>query len=715
MNKLNMQTTNIVDENIKRIGELFPNCLTERLNDEGKPELAIDFDQLRQELSKDIVEGAEERYQFTWPDKRNAIRLANAPTTDTLRPCREESVDFDNTQNLYIEGDNLEVLKLLRENYLGKVKMIYIDPPYNTGNDFVYNDEFNQESQHYIHNSGQFDEEGNRLVANTESNGRFHTDWLNMIYPRLKVAKDLLSEDGVIFISIDDNEVRNLKFICDEIFGGTNFVSQLVWQQGRKSAGKSIAINHEYCLVYAKRLTLINAINNEELVYWKKKKEGLDILYNEESLLRSRYGSNYERINDEYKSFLRELPENSLAYNHKHYKCIDERGIYFPADASAPDHPETRCHKALIHPVTNKPCSVPRLGWRYNERTLDELYKNGMFHFGVDETTIPCVKRYLKSTEYEIAQSVFYKDGRGASNRLVALFGGKKLFDFPKDEYVIEQFVKYVILDDKESFVLDFFSGSATTAHAVMQLNAEDGGKRKFIMVQLPEPTDEKSEAYKAGYKNICEIGKERIRRAGKKIIEDLESRVYNLESSIKRLMNAQPDNSVQLLLLDQQKEIAEKVYKEQILPKQKELDELRARIATLDTGFRVLKLDSSNMQDVYYTPADFDEKSLFEDNIKGNRTEEDLLFQVMIEFGIELSAKIEKQSIAGKTVWSVSDGYLMACFDTQVNETAIKEIAKQQPYYFVMRDASLATDNVADNFEQIWQEYSKDTIRRIL
>ena len=661
MEKMNMQTTDVVDENIKRIGELFPNCLTEVKDEKGRPQVAIDFDQLRQELSKNIVEGPEERYQFTWPDKRNAIRLANAPTTDTLRPCREESVDFDNTQNLYIEGDNLQVLKLLRENYLGKVKMIYIDPPYNTGNDFVYNDNFDQDKQEYVHNSGQYDEDGHQLVTNTESNGRFHTDWLNMIYPRLKVAKDLLSEDGVIFISIDDNEVENLKKVCDEIFGGSNFVAQLVWQQGRKSAGKSIAINHEYCLVYARVLSIINSINNEELIYWKQKKEGLELLYNEESILRSRFGSNFDIINKEYKLFLKSLPENSPAFNHKHYKCIDERGIYFPADASAPDHPETRCHKPLIHPVTKKPCSVPRLGWRYKEATLNDLYNKGLFHFGEDETTIPCIKRYLKNTEYEVAQSVFYKDGRGASNRLVALFDGKKLFDFPKDEEIIGKFIKLVLLEDKNSIILDFFSGSATTAHAVMQLNAEDGGKRKFIMVQLPEATDEKSEAYKAGYKNICEIGKERIRRAGKKIKEEH--------------------------------------------PEAKDLD----------IGFRVLKLDSSNMQDVYYTPEEFDQRDLFEDNIKPDRTEEDLLFQTMIDLGIELSAKIEQTQIAGKTVWNVSDGYLMACFDEAVNETTITEIAKQQPYYFVMRDKSLANDNVADNFEQIFNHYSKDTIRRIL
>ena len=663
-----MQTTNIVDENIKRIGELFPNCLTERLNDEGKPEVAIDFDQLRQELSKDIVEGVEERYQFTWPDKRNAIRLANAPTTDTLRPCRKESVDFDNTQNLYIEGDNLEVLKLLRENYLGKVKMIYIDPPYNTGNDFVYNDDFTQSADEYVHNSGQEDEEGNRLVANTESNGRFHTDWLNMIYPRLKVAKDLLSEDGVIFISIDDNEVENLKKLCNEVFGEHNFLANIIWQHSIQPKGylDTFSVHHNHILFYKR--------NTYKLVPQARKEEDNKAYSNPDNDPNGPWRSGDVR--------------NALYRPNLIYDIISPSG-------------------KIIKPCDN--------GWRWSKETVEEKIKTGEIIFSSDETRI-IRKIYLKNLDGRAPETIWFgkevgttRDGVG---ELKDLFG-KTPFDTPKPVKLIKKILSFC--DDKDCTILDFFSGSATTAHAVMQLNAEDGGNRKFIMVQLPEPTDEKSEAYKAGYKNICEIGKERIRRAGKKIKDELESRVYNLESSIKRLMNAQPDNSVQLLLLDQQKEIVEKVYKEQILPKQKELDELRARIATLDTGFRVLKLDSSNMQDVYYTPADFDEKSLFEDNIKGERTEEDLLFQVMIEFGIELSAKIEKRSIAGKTVWSVSDGYLMACFDTQVNETAIKEISKQQPYYFVMRDASLATDNVADNFEQIWQEYSKDTIRRIL
>ena len=628
MNKLNLQTHNIVDENIRRIGELFPNCLTERLDENGKPEVAIDFDSLRQELSKDIVEGPEERYQFTWPDKRNAIRLANAPTTDTLRPCREESVDFDNTQNLYIEGDNLEVLKLLRENYLGKVKMIYIDPPYNTGNDFVYNDDFAQTAGDYVHNSGQEDEEGNRLVANTESNGRFHTDWLNMIYPRLKVAKDLLCEDGVIFISIDDNEDYNLRKICDEIFGAQNFIGCVSWHRNYASANDAKKFSNviDYVVVYAK--------------------------------------SN---------AFERNLLPRTEKQNHLYkYNSNDGKGRW------RSDNLSVRTYSASYdYPITNPNTGVaynPPSGrcWMTNKETVEKWIKETRVFFGQDGKGAPQLKRYLDEVQDGVVPTTYWSyDDCGhndeARKEVKDLFE-KPPFDSPKPTRLLKQILR--IGSNKDSLILDFFSGSATTAHAVMQLNAEDGGNRKFIMVQLPEATDEKSEVYKAGYKNICEIGKERIRRAGKKIAEEQNAQQADLFSGEKK---------------------------------------------PLDIGFRVLKLDSSNMQDVYYSPEQFNENLLFEDNIKHDRTDEDLLFQAMIELGIELSAKIEKRVIAGKTVWSVAEGYLMACFDKDVNETTITEIARQHPYYFVLRDSSLATDNVADNFEQIWEEYSKETVRKII
>ena len=670
MDKLNMQTTNIVDENIKRIGELFPNCLTERLNEEGKPEMAIDFDQLRQELSKDIVEGAEERYQFTWPDKRNAIRLANAPTTDTLRPCREESVDFDNTQNLYIEGDNLQVLKLLRENYLCKVKLIYIDPPYNTGNDFVYNDDFSQTTGEYMHNSGQEDEEGNRLVANTESNGRFHTDWLNMIYPRLKVAKDLLSEDGVIFISIDDREAENLIKVCNEIYGESCFVANISWQKtySPRNDSKGVPAEKECIVIFGRKPG------------WTPKK-----------LPRT------TETNSKYKN-----PDK------------DPKGEWTSSDAAAPG---AKTHQGMVyaiqHPFTGE-MLYPYTGscWRYQQ---DEMlnHMNGWCEYelrdindaetrakicGVDVKDVRSgvkaivlklpLEESKKQAEFILKRGqwpkfYFTKNGEGgirrktyltevdgrmvtnlwphtevghtdeAKKELKALFDGDIPFDTPKPVRLLDRIVQ--IATDEDSTVLDFFSGSATTAHAVMQHNASDSAPRKFILVQIPEKVDNK-------YGNLCEIGKERIRRAGKKIKEESPLTTQDL-----------------------------------------------------DTGFRVLKLDSSNMQDVYYTPSEFNEQKLFDDNIKPDRTEEDLLFQTMIELGIELSAKIEKRSIAGKTVWSVSGGYLMACFDEEVNETTITEIARQHPFYFVMRDSSLANDQVADNFEQIWEEYSKDTVRRIL
>ncbi|MBR4467901.1 MAG: site-specific DNA-methyltransferase [Bacteroidales bacterium] len=651
MEKLKLQTHNIVDENIKKIAELFPNCLTERLDENGKPEAAIDFDQLRQELSKDIVEGPEERYQFTWPDKRNAIRLANAPTTDTLRPCREESVDFDNTQNLYIEGDNLEVLKLLRENYLGKVKMIYIDPPYNTGNDFVYNDDFAQTTGDYVHNSGQEDEEGNRLVANTESNGRFHTDWLNMIYPRLKVAKDLLSEDGVIFISIGGEELENLTKICKEVFGSDNYlttISRLMKSGGNN--GDFFSPNIDYVLVFTRDRHATRQFKcdmSDELI---------SNVYNKVETEGPRKGERYRTMGLYQASLTLERSANARYY-------ID-----------CPDG--TKC----IPPVGKR--------WRVVEPSYKKMLSDDEILF-VKTQQSPLLDEHGKQSTWNVYTKIWLRDRQEEGqtptnfiNKYENRHSAKELnsigipFDFSKPVGLVK-YLLYILRQDNNICILDFFSGSATTAHAVMQLNAEDCGNRKFIMVQLPEATDEKSEAYKAGYKNICEIGKERIRRAGKKIVEELEKK--KVEEGLFAGSSAGSE----------------------------------ARL--LDIGFRVLKLDSSNMQDVYYSPEQFNENLLFEDNIKHDRTDEDLLFQAMIELGIELSAKIEQREIAGKTVWSVAEGYLMACFDKDVNETTITEIARQHPYYFVLRDSSLATDNVADNFEQIWEEYSKETVRRII
>ena len=637
MDKLRMQSFDKTGDNIKKIASLFPQCVTERMGKDGKPELAIDFEKLKNELSGEVIDEGEERYQFTWPNKKAAEHLANTPTTMTLRPCREESLDFDTTQNLYIEGDNLEVLKVLRETYLGKVKMIYIDPPYNTGNDFVYNDDFAQSAEEYKENSGQLDEEGNRMVLNAESNGRFHTDWLNMIYPRLKVAKDLLTNDGVIFISIDDNEVRNLRNICDEVFGEGNFVSNIIWQS---TAGSNTG-------------TDIVTITENILVYVKSR-----ICFIFDGMLSDK--SNYT-LSDEFES---------------------ERGKYC-LDKMDRRRVGSHYSDALNYPITMPDGSIrfpggfpekSKEGWNYlwSKTKVEWGIKNGFIefkqsngewavynkrYFNVDndgnpiERTIP-FRNLILSDSFNTAQG---------TSEIRNLFTDRP-FDFPKPSGLIKWLLLMVVRTNKDAIILDFFSGSATTAHAVMQLNAKDGGNRKFIMVQLPEKTSEKSEAYKAGYKNICEIGKERIRRAGKKI---------------------------------------------------KEEDGLMAQ--NLDTGFRVLKLDSSNMNDVYYTPEEFSQYTLFSENVKQDRTSEDLLFQVMLDLGIELSARIEKHQIAGKEIYLVDGNYLVACFDSDVDETAITEMAKMRPVYFVMRDSSRASDSVADNFEQLFKCYSPDTICKVL
>lgn len=651
MDKLKMHSLDVIGSNIKKIQQLFPNCVTERLGKNGKPELAIDFEKLQAELSNEIIGEGEERYQFTWPDKRSANRLANIPTTMTLRPYCEESVDFDHTQNLYIEGDNLDVLKALRETYLGKVKMIYIDPPYNTGNDFVYNDDFAQSRGEFEETSGLFDEEGNQTIdpmqRNTESNGRFHTDWLNMIYPRLKVARDLLSDDGVIFISIDDNEVENLRKVCDEIFGEQNFITSIIIRaNSRGQTYNQIAKTHEYILVYSKTSTA-------ELFDLEKDMEKSDL-----------------NLKDDIGAFnIRELRNRNPKFG-KHNR------------------------PGLFYPIYVNPNVIDRDGFHSISLNKDDEYcievfpynsmgKESCWRWGKTKFEINCSENTLRSNIvakekssggyniYEKYRKTTYKPKSiWDDNIFLTETGTAKLkelgfngeFDFPKPTDLVKRCLSLSTQEDDT--VLDFFSGSATTAHAVMQLNAEDGGNRKFIMVQLPEKTDEKSEAYKAGYKNICEIGKERIRRAGKKIKED-----------------------------NKDKEGIEK----------------------LDTGFRVLKLDSSNMEDVYYTPQEFTMQSLFNENVKADRTGEDLLFQVMLDLGIELSAKIETQQIAGKTVYLVDDNYLVACFDCDVTEATITEIAKLHPIYFVMRDASAANDNVIDNFEQLFEAYSKDTVRKIL
>lgn len=621
MDKLKMQTANKADENFKKLAALFPDAVTETVDENGEVVRAIDKDVLMQEISCKVVDGKEERYQFTWPDKKKSVLLANAPINKTLRPCRKESVDFDNTENLYIEGDNLEVLKLLQETYLGKIKMIYIDPPYNTGNDFVYEDDFAQSTEEYFSNSGQFDEEGNRMVQNTESNGRFHTDWLNMIYPRLKLAKDLLADDGFIFISIGEEEINNMYTVCNEVYGSSCHLGTFIWKRRQMVDSRSktgVSEDHEYLLCYAKSVS--------QRIRGAKADMG-------------KYSN----------------PDN------------DSRGDWMSADmtglATASQRPNL--HYEFSNPKTGVVYACPPLGWRYDRKHMEELIKNDEIIWPSVPSGRPRRKKFAKDLQSQytglstILDTVYNTQ---ATRELKTLFDGEDFFDFPKPTDYLKLIVQQGT--SNEGIVLDFFSGSATTAHAVMQLNAEDGGHRKFIMVQLPEKTDEKSEAYKAGYKNICEIGEERIRRAGAKIKEEAGLAAQNL-----------------------------------------------------DVGFRVLKCDTSNMKDVYYAPADVD-KSMFamlEDNIKENRSPEDLLFQVMLDLGAMLSSKIEQTTIAGKTVFNVEDNYLIACFDDDVTEETITAIAKQKPYYFVMRDSSMAGDSVATNFDQIFAAYSPDTVRKVL
>ena len=654
MEHLNMQSMDKVAANVAKIRELFPNCVTERINSEGKLEHAIDFDMLKQELSDHVVDGLQERYQFTWPDKRKAILAANAPINKTLRPCREESVNFDNTENLYIEGDNLEVLKLLQETYLGKVKMIYIDPPYNTGNDFVYRDDFKQNAGEYVENSGQLDDEGNRMVTNTESNGRFHTDWLNMMYPRLKLAKDLLSDDGIIFISIGQTELDNLDKILSDIFGEANKISSVVRVMKSGGAkGRFFSPNVEFILIYAKNIDRISEFReavSEEII--KK-------LYTSVEQSGERKGEKYRPFGL-YQSSLDSRP------NQRYYIQAPDGELIIPPGDSLPNE---KVEGAMVLPA-----STNDKVWRWSKERFLKEKEAGNIEFKRSNGVL--LNSDGNPASWNVYTKIWLSDRQDEGSTPVDLISkwenrhsAKELkeleipFEFAKPTGLIHYLMTLPNISSGDT-VLDFFSGSATTAHAVMQLNAEDGGKRKFIMVQLPEVCAENSEAYKAGYKNICEIGKERIRRAGQKIKEENPLTMQDL-----------------------------------------------------DIGFRVLKCDSSNMEDVYFTPKEYMDKqqSLFIDNIKKDRNDEDLLFDAMLKLDTPLSSKIEKITIAGKTVYNVAQGHLMACFDKNVTDEVITAIAKEMPSYFVMRDSSQADDSVAINFEQIFNTYSPQTVRRVL
>lgn len=616
-----MHSPNLTQDNISLIRELFPGCVTEAQGEDGRLKLAVDFDQLRQELSESIVEGPQERYHLNWPGKREALITANAPIAKTLRPCREESVDFDTTENLFIEGDNLEALKLLQETYLGKVKMIYIDPPYNTGNDFIYEDDFVENAEKFLKRSNQKDEEGNRLVANTEANGRFHSDWLSMMYPRLRLARNLLTDDGVIFVSVDDGEVHNLRKICDELFGGENFKSDISWQKRYTRSNNTVDFTTvvEHVLVYAK--------SDGFIVNLLPRTEDADARYSN--------------------------PDN------------DPRGVWKGASFLNPATPEQRpnlCY-TIINPNTGQRTEPSTNAWRRSKDEFERLHEEGRLYWGVDgKQPVPSIKMFLSDARGLTPINFWSHEYAGntdeGTSNLSQLFKAK-IFNNPKPIKLIQRVIEHAC--DKQSLILDFFSGSATTAHAIMQLNAEDGGNRKFIMVQLPEPCEEKSEAFKAGYKTIAEISKERIRRAGKKILDGECHEGWNK-----------------------------------------------------DIGFRVLKIDSSNMADVYYTPDGFNQGqlSLLTNNVKPDRTPEDLLFQVLLDWGVDLSLPIRQESIQGKIVYFVNQPPydLIACFDTGVNEDLVKELAHFEPLRVVFRDNGFVSDAVKINVEQIFKQMSPGT-----
>ena len=666
--KLKMHTPNLADENFKKLAALFPNAVTETINEDGEVVRAIDADVLRQEISATVVEGSQERYQFTWPDKKKSVVLANQPIAKTLRLEREKSVGRDgtpgsiDTENIYIEGDNLDALKLLQETYLGKIKIIYIDPPYNTGNDFIYEDDFSMSGDDWNGVSGDYDEDGNRLVQNTESNGRFHTDWLNMMYPRLRIAKDLLSDDGVIFISIDDNEVENLKKICDEIFGEGNYITNIVWQSTAGSnTGTDIVTVTENVLVYTKcrnAFTFDGMLADEQSYTYSDEYEAERGKYALDKLDRRRVGSHYSIALD----YSIEMPDGTLRYPGGYTKRSSEGWNYLWSKTKVQWGIE---HGFIVFKKTNGVWNV------YNKRYA-KIDNEGNYV----ERTIP-FRNLITSDQCNTAQG---------TSEIRSLFN-VRTFDFPKPSSLIKHLLMTCVRKAPNTIILDFFSGSATTAHAVMQLNAEDGGHRKFIMVQLPEVTEDNSEARKAGFKTICDIGEERIRRAGKKILEEHGVGV----------------TPPQHLHQDGQRSL--------------DLPNMTHETSTLDIGFRVFRIDTSNMKDVYYRPNDFKQgqMEMFADNIKEDRTSEDLLIQVMLDLGILLSSKIQMRKTKTYTYYDVADGYLIACFDKNITDEIVTEIAKQKPYYAVFRDSGIASDSVMTNFEQIFETYSPKTQRKVL
>ena len=674
MDKLKFETLDLTSENIDKIAALFPNCVTEMRGEDGKLKRGINFEMLKQMLSPDVVDG-DECYEFTWVGKKASIVEANKPIRKTLRPCPEESKNWDTTENLYIEGDNLEVLKLLQEAYLGKVKMIYIDPPYNTGNDFIYADDFMRSQEEENEQMGMYDEDANRLFKNTDTNGKFHSDWCSMIYSRLLLSRNLLTEDGAIFISIDENEVNTLKAICDEVFGASNFIAELIWSAGRKNDSKYVSVSHEYILCYFKNAQYIK----NHKILWREKKQGLSDIYAEYERLKKLYGTDCASIEKGLKGWYKTLPDGHPAKDHAHYCRVDAKGIFFADNISWPGGGGPKYQ--VLHPLTHKPVKIPSRGWLTNESTMKEWIAQGRVEFGKDENSVPTLKSYLRDREFSVPYSVFYKDGRAASKRLASLMGDK-VFENPKDEEIIQRIIQFCGTDNGD-IVMDFFSGSSTTAHSLFLANAEQNKHRKFILVQLPEPIDPQKEASEKARKvaqnavklldsinaphTICEIGKERIRRAGEKIKEESPLTTQDL-----------------------------------------------------DIGFRVLKLDDSNMKDVYYAADDYDQRSLMDmvSNIKEDRTDLDLLFGCLLDWGLPLSLPYQSEQIDGCTVHTYNDGDLIACFDSNIPESVVKEIAKRKPLRAVFRDSSFADSpakiNVFEIFKLYMPEDANDISKRV-
>lgn len=693
MDKLKLHTPDLTAENIEKIAALFPDCITEVHGDDGKITRAVDFDQLRQELSTSVVEGPRERYHLDWPGKREALLTANAPIAKTLRPCREESVDFETTRNLFIEGDNLDALKLLQETYLNQVRLIYIDPPYNTGSDLVYQDDFQIDAESYLKKSNQKDEAGNRLTINTNANGSFHSDWLSMFYSRLKLSRMLLRDDGIILISIDDNEVINARKVCDEVFGASNFVASMIWEKGRKNDAKLVSAGHEYVLIFARSLAYLREVGT----LWREEKPGAREIWERYVKLRDQNGNNRTVIEAGLQQWFASLPKSHPSKKWSRYKRVDENGPWRDRDISWPG--EGGKYYDVIHPKTGMPCKVPDGGWRFEEAEMKRQIKLGLIEFREDHSQPPFRKAHIRPIPDEIdadpdgdeategdeefacqvRSSYFYKQSQVAVKYLRGLLGARA-FNNPKDHFELAKLFWYVTQGDPKAIILDFFAGSGSSAHATMYLNQTDGGSRRFVLVQIPEVLDGTKKEQKAAARfcddigrprTIAEITKERVRRAGVEVLRE-----------------------------------------HRLLPKGVHPELLSSAGPEVDTGFRVLKIDTSNMNDVYYTPDAIQQGDLLGhfDSIREDRTPEDLLFQVLVDWGVDLSLPIATETLAGKTVFFVDGNALAACFDPDITEDLVKELAKRKPLRAVFRDSSYGSDSVKINVEQIFKLLSPGT-----